>query len=551
MTRDDVPGCCRGCVHYNGSACELLADPKVEHRRAILKQGVPCKPRDFALRWLGWTSNPEDLVQDVMVAWLEASPEQVLAVLGNRPLDARRWLWIIVRWLGWNIRRREMRRFALETPVEALPEQEDAGEHEGWEVDERRSKALATLAEVCAHDVAIMMCVLTPGSPGLRELAGPGSESTRTRRIARANWRFQVLYQDVEGRWWPALGAAWCALSARWFCAGVEDLKAAFERTVASLRGGVETFTAWRNEFYLPGASRSLELLRESLSPAEMATYEKTWRDLLGLPIDAETGSIPPGPTPPSAPPAPATPSETAVDSLTLMAFLSGELDDVQARRVLRALTHPEAHDDRMRFAEMARALDAARALHAADPFTVLDEATLEELGVAAFQRFEQVARPEDAGGSSLANLFARLRVRIDQLTASFSVGTMVLDLGMTRGATRGAATRVTARTGDDLSLSCLNIWDHPVWILMWVREHQGSETDRTYHLSGTVEDAKFMPPGGKWVLPWVAESGAADFVVVATHLDPRLRPQLTENHEEELLQLAPVALLEFTIEVV
>lgn len=550
MTRDDVPGCCQNCKHYKSSACELLADPTDDNRRIILK--APCRPRDFALRWLGWASDAEGLVHDVLVAWLEASPEQVLAVLGDRPRDARRWRWIIERWLGRTPRRRAARRASQEAPVEEMPNLAGVGEHEAWEVDERCATAVAGLAEVSAIDVAILVVVLTPGSPGLWEAAGPGSQATRTRRIARAIWRFQVIYQDVSARWWPASEAALAALEERWFRPGIEDHKAAFERTVERLPGVVETFTAWREELYLPGAKRSLELLRESLSPAQMATYERTWRDLLGLPVDTKTRSNPPGSAPPSAPPTPPASPETNVDSKTMTGVLCGDLDAAKIADVLRALTRPEAHTDRMALAEMARAIDAARALHEADPFTELDEATVEGLEEAAFQRFEGGGRPEDAGGSSLANLFARLRARIDQLTANFSVGTMVLDLGMTRGVTRGAAQRVSARVGDALSLSCRNLRNHPVWILMWVREHQGSEADRTYHLNGTVEDAKFLPPGGVWQLPpWAAEPGAADIVVVATRFDPRLRSLQTENYEEELLQLIPVALLEFTIVVV
>lgn len=358
ITRDEVPGCCRGCEHYKGNACGLLVDPTDKHRKAILK--APCRPWDYALRWLGWTQNPEDLAQEVMEGWMVASRETVLEKLGERPLDARRWRWIIEQWLGKNARRRADRVAKREIAVEVLPEGEgSAGDGAGREADPQYALALNQLASVSPVDVAILAVL---GSAACWEAAGPGSQATRTRRIALAVWRFEVIYQDVEGSWWPAREAAWIALEERWFHPGRVSPKTAFERTVVRLPGVVDSFTAWRKELYVPGAERSLDLLRGHL-PVKRRGYEKTWRDLLGLPIDSGKESGPPGPTPP-APPASTSQMETNVDSKTMMAFLHGELDAAEVGRVLRALARPEAGTDRMALAEMAYAIDAANQLH-------------------------------------------------------------------------------------------------------------------------------------------------------------------------------------------
>ncbi len=535
--RDEVPGCCQGCDHYKGGVCELLDDPTPENRKAILDK-KPCRPREFALRLFAWSHAPEDIVQDVMVRWLSAPRERVLEEMRNHPRDARRWYWILRRWLGHSPLRRVRRDAEREAPTEGLLEPQTSGAHEDWEIDAQSAKAFARLADVNAVDVAIMVEVLTPDSPHIWDAAGPGSQATKSRRIALAKWRFMVFYHDVKERWWPTRDAAWIALEERWLRSDRVTPALAFQRTCARLPGVVDGERAWREALYVPGAERSLELLRESLTADQMTRHEKTWRDVLGLSSDASAGRLPPAslsqsspPTSgsPPSPPTLAAPRETTVDTKTMMALLSGDLDAAETLDALRALTRPEAHADRATLAQMAHATEAARALHDADPFAFVLE-----------RKVTALLATLDLRGTVM-----RLSTGLAGV-ARGELGTGKYARDAHASGDEGTVTRVPVHVGEAWRVAYENVSDEPVWLLVAQRDDEG-----TWVLWGDdSHDAERLAPHERWRFPAMREEhpGEVSLVAVGTRRDPKeVAPFLTLD-EGTLEALEVVAFQRFEL---
>lgn len=277
-----VPPCCASCGAYDRDdrVCQLLADPTVENRRAILT--MPCKPeRLLAIRF---RSHSPDVAREALVTWLDPAwdPDDITLAYGRAPRDARLFLGGFPYLY---LARNAVRRTTRDGERYATTDREPPSRPEDPTIPIRMSRAIEELRRIDAIGHAMLLDFLRDtfdADAWARQLGWAGASVTDRKYLSV--YRYAVWFHDALG----AIGSqeAKAALVARRFTAGDPTEHAALEATRAALGQRGLVMTEWRR-LYREGASASLDALAmpDALGPDTMAELGTAFRRVLRLDV--------------------------------------------------------------------------------------------------------------------------------------------------------------------------------------------------------------------------------------------------------------------------
>jgi hypothetical protein len=495
MSPKNTPSPCGSCKYFERKHCALFENPSDENRRLHLEQ--PCKPLVRIRHLARWTYSPDDAAQAAALKWIEWDPV-------GEPIDATIWVRLIRGYLMRDVKRVQARNAQREVASCSVGELRDKSPVFALHQDSEFALVLRALAKISAEDVVWIAIIVGDGEITKVEGVSP---SIARRRAALAEWRLLVLYFAIDQEWSPASNASWCALKTRRLTAGVDSDKLAFEETERAFPGAVASVSAWKNELYVPAAERSLELLRVHVGERTLNAREGIWRAVLGLAPkqreDTDTTLRGGGPSGPRG--AGSGENTTHVDHATMFALLEGELDDEATLAAFRALSAPGASDDRAVLMEMARGIDAVRAMDREQPFTFLLKRKVTEL-----RAMLDVGGVLHALGVEMAGV-ARAEGFVEKSVEGSANHEPALG--------GGEVQTITVKVGQKWRLGYENSTRNSLWLLVGQRDEEGE-----YMAWGDSHGAVLLHPRERWWTPEMSESeaGVTEVVAVGIRRDPR-----------------------------